>query len=135
MAKYTKSKLTKKYARLAVIFTILSILLMFGPLAYYTIMGFMGGALVVQKVALIGSVLTALIATFLCVAMKWTFKSKMWLFVIGLFFVIENFLPMIIIFAVTQVLDELVVSPLARHYRASARSCKNTDKQFAERNL
>lgn len=135
MAKYTKSKLTKKYTRLAIIFTTLSLLLMFGPLGYYTVAGLLGGALVIQKVALISSVISAVFLSALCAWLRWNFKSKIWIFVLGLFFVVENFLPMIILFATTQIIDELIIAPLAKRFRAKASSCKDTDKQFAERGV
>lgn len=135
MAKYTKSALTKKYSRLALVFTILSLLLLFGPLGYYAIAGFAGGALLVEKIALGSTLIIALVITFICMINRFVFKSKMWLIIIGLFLVTEHLLPMIVVFAVTQVLDELVVAPLARRYRNKASNCKDTDKQLAERNL
>lgn len=135
MAKYTKSALTKKYSRLALVFTILSLLLMLGPLGYYAVVGFASGALLIEKVALGSTLVIALIITFVCMINNLVFKSKIWLIIIGLFLVTEHLLPMIVVFAVTQVLDELVVSPLARRYRAKASHCKDTDKQLAERNL
>lgn len=135
MAKYKKSKLTKKYSRLAVLFTILSILSLLGPLCYYLIAGFLSDTLLIQKVALGGTAITALIITLVCLYNRYVFRSKIWLLIIGLFLVIDNLLPMIIVFAVTQVLDELVLSPLARRYRNKADKCKDTDRQLAERGI
>ena len=135
MANYTKSKLTKKSTRLGVIFTIISLLLLFGPLGYYTVVGLCGGALAIQKVALVGSVITALLLTAICAANRLVFKSKIWLITIGLFCVIDNLLPMIVVFAATQVIDEVIVAPLARHFRAKASHCKDTDKILTERGM
>ena len=126
----TKSKTTKKYARLAIIFSILSVLLLLGPTAFYVISGLMVAPLVIQKVALVSTVAVSLLLTMLCAINKWVFRSKIWLIVLALFFVIDNFLVMILIFGITQIADELIVSPLARFFRSKASINREIDKRL-----
>lgn len=126
----TKSKTTKKYARLAIIFSILSVLLLLGPTAYYVITGLIVAPLVIQKVALVSTVAISLLLTMLCAINKWVFRSKIWLIVLALFFVIDQFLVMILIFGITQIIDELIVSPLARLFRSKASINREIDKRL-----
>lgn len=126
----TKSKTTKKYARLAIIFSVLSVLLLLGPTAFYVISGLMVAPLVIQKVALVSTVAISLLLTMLCAINKWVFRSKIWLIVLALFFVIDQFLVMILIFGITQIADELIVSPLARFFRSKASINREIDKRL-----
>ena len=125
-----KSKTTKKYARLSLVFGILSVLLLLGPVGFYIIAGLTTATLTIQKVALVSTVAVSLLLTMLCAINKVVFRSKIWLVVLALFFVIDNFLVMIMIFGITQCLDELIVSPLARHYRTKASINAEIDKRM-----
>ena len=128
----TKSKQTKKYCKLAAIFTMLSVLLLLGPTSYYVILGFISAELVVEKLALASAVFVSIILTLLCAINKWTFRSKIWLVVLALFFVIDRFLIMIFIFGTTQITDELIVTPLAKHFRSKASINREIDKRIGE---
>jgi len=125
-----KSKTTKKFATLAIIFTILSFLLLVGPTLFYVIAGLTTATLTIQKVALVSTVAVSLLLTMLCAVNKWVFRSKIWLIVLALFFVIDKFLVMILIFGITQILDELVVSPLARYFRNKTSINREIDKRM-----
>lgn len=124
------SKETKKYKRLAAIFTFISVALMLGPTAYYLVLGFLTASVVIEKVALASSIFVSLILTMLCVINKWTFRSKIWLIILALFFVIDHYLLMVMIFGFTQIADELIISPLAKHFRAKASINKEIDKRM-----
>lgn len=125
-----KSKTTKKFATLAIIFTILSFLLLVGPTLFYVIAGLATATLTIQKVALVSTVAVSLLLTMLCAVNKWVFRSKIWLIVLALFFVIDKFLVMILVFGITQILDELVVSPLARYFRNKTSINREIDKRM-----
>lgn len=126
----TKSKTTKKYARLTVAFTILSFLLLLGPVGFYIIAGLAAATLTIQKVAIVSTVAVSLLLTMLCAINKWLFRSKIWLIIFALFFVIEDFLAMILIFGITQITDELIVSPLARYFRNKASINREIDRRL-----
>lgn len=126
-----KSNITKKYAYLSIIFTILSFLLLLGPAGFYIIAGLATATLTIQKVAIVSTVAVSLLLTLLCVINKWVFRSKIWLIILALFFVIEDFLLMILIFGTTQIIDELIVTPLARHFRNKASINKEIDRRLS----
>ena len=124
-----KSKITKKYARLALIFGILSFLCVFAPLLFYVGAGFLAGTAVVEKVVLGCAVFLAIFLSALCAINKWTFRSKIFIIILALYLVIDKFIVMILVFAITQVFDELVISPLARRFRAKASINAEIDKR------
>lgn len=123
------SSQTKKFRRIGIILTILSFLLCFAPAAIYIVMGYATSTLVVEKVGLTCLIGLSIILSFICLVAKTTFRSSIWLSLIGLWLVLDNIVGMIIIVAVTQVFDELVVAPLARHFRAKAKINKEIDKR------
>jgi hypothetical protein len=107
---------TKKYKRLAYLFSLLSILVLLAPLAYYLVEAFIAGA-VIEKLALGGLATMAIILTLFNMVMKANLRSPIWLILIGIFLVLENILPLIIFIAAGTILDEFVFSPLARRFR------------------
>ena len=123
------SNTTKHYKRLAAFFTFLSLLLLVGPLSFYVIAGFAASAVVIEKVVLTCIIFIAVILTLICSINKWVFRSKIFLFILGLYLVIDKFILMIIIFAASQVIDELIVAPLARRFRNKASINAEIDKR------
>lgn len=107
---------TKKYKRLARLFSLLSILVLLAPLAYYLVEAFIAGV-VIEKLALGGLATMAIILTLFNTIMKANLRSPIWLILIGIFLVLENILPLIIFIAAGTILDEFILSPLARRYR------------------
>lgn len=125
-----KSKQTKKYSTLAFIFTLISFALFLGPSAFYIILGFTTATVTLYKITLVATIAVSILLTGLCAINKWVFRSKIWLIVIALFFVIDKFIVMIMIFAITQILDELIVSPLARYFRNKTSINREIDKRL-----
>lgn len=124
------TKPTKKAFILAIVFTILSFLLTIGPALYYTVSALITSTLIVQQAALLGTVFIALIGSLICLISKtFTFRSRIWIFLLVLYFCITNFTTMIIIFAATQIVDELIFAPIARHYRNKFTINKQIDKR------
>ena len=107
---------TKKYKRLARLFSLLSILVLLAPLTYYLVEAFIAGV-VIEKLALGGLATMAIILTLFNTIMKANLRSPVWLILLGIFFVLENILPLIIFIAAGTILDEFLLTPLARRYR------------------
>lgn len=125
-----KSKETKKYGRLALIFTALSILCVFGPMIGYAVTAFIGGAAIVQKFALVSSLLVVVILTVVSVFGKWACRSRAFILLVGLSICLNNFLPIFYVFAGCQIADELIIAPLAAHFRSKASINKELDKRI-----
>lgn len=119
--------MTKKTKLLAIVFSVFSVLLNIGPLAVYTILGLVNSTLVYQKVALSMTVFIVAILTVIAIANKVAMKSRIWVILLGLYFCLHSITTPLIIIAVCQVVDELIVSPLAKHYRQRYRINKEID--------
>lgn len=119
--------MTKKTKIYSILFTVISILLNLGPLVTYTLIALISSNLTHQKVALCMTVFVVLILTAIAVANKVAMKSRLWVILIGLYICLDYIMTPLIIIAVCQVLDELVVSPLAKHYRSRYKINKEID--------
>lgn len=123
------TKRTKKITVAAIILTLVSFALCFGPAFFYVGAGLLGGAATVQKVGLIFTCFFSIIISFICFIRKTVFKSSVWLLAIGLWLCLDNIIGMIIITAVCQTVDELIIAPLASHFRSKAHINREIDKR------
>lgn len=106
--------MTKKYRTQYIIFAILSLLLNVLPLAVYTLKAVFESTVVYQKVALVSTVFIVLIMTAVSLVNKITLKSRLWIVLIGLYICLDHIMTPLILIAVCQTLDELIISPLKR---------------------
>ena len=125
-----KSKTTKKWAAWALFFTALSILCMFGPMVYFAIAAYMAGGAIVTKFALTSTLLVVGIMTIISLINKHALRSRVWIYLIAISLCLNNFTTLFYIFAGTQVLDELVISPIAAYCRERKRVNKDIDKRM-----
>lgn len=123
------SKTTKSYRRLAFLMGLLSFLCLVGPFAYYGIEALIGGALVYEKVALVGSVFVVLIMTVIAAVNKIALRSRIWILLFGVFLCLDHFLVPLIVVGACQIADELVFSPLRRHFASKASINIEIDKR------
>lgn len=124
--------MTKKYKKLAIIFYAVSFALLVAPAAVFGVKALFGGALVVQKTAFVFSVFLSLILALVGLIRKVAFKSSIWLVGLGLYFCLDKILQVILVFAVTQVANELIIEPLAKHYLLKYRVNKEMDARLGE---
>ena len=121
---------TKKYLRRAIVFTILSVLITIAPAIYYIVKSFISSTLIIQKCALAGSVMIAIIGSLFCLVSKtFTFRSRIWIFLLAALLCLDNFTTMIIVFAITQIVDELIITPIAKYNRHEYLTNKHIDKR------
>lgn len=112
------SSRTKKMKKLAFLFGLLSILCAVAPACYYIIAALASNCLVIEKIAVVGSVFVAIIGSLISLLSKtFTFRSRIWIILLALYFAMESISNILIMFAVTQILDELILTPLYRHFK------------------
>lgn len=126
------SRITKKYGKIAVLLTLLSILLNLAPLAIYVISALCGAALVAEKVALCGTVVIVAIMTAVAFMNKTAMKSRLWIILLGIYVCLDNILTPLIIVAVCQIVDEIIVAPLAAIFREKKRMSKVVDEHMED---
>lgn len=123
--------MTKHYFKLMIIFLLLSCFCIFGPMLF-----FFGRAFVVgdtaQKATLGITFMIALILFGINLVMKSHLRSVLWVLVLGVFVVMDHYLAIIIVFAVSCFLEELIFSPLYRYYKSKVRINKEIDKRIGD---
>ena len=124
--------MTKHYFKLMIIFLLLSCFCIFGPMLF-----FFGRAFVVgdttQKATLGVTFMIALVLFGVNLVMKSHLRSVLWVLVLGVFVVMDHYLAIIIVFAVSCFLEELIFSPLYRYYKSKVRINKEIDKRIGEK--
>lgn len=123
------SRETRKYKALSTLFLALSILLMVAPIAYYSIQGFIQGE-TTEKFTLGITFVIACILFVINIMFKFHIKSTIWILVLGIYFCLDNILPMIFILAIGNILDEFVFTPLHKHFKNKAIINKEIDKRI-----
>ena len=123
-----KSDITKKYQRLAILFHALSIIVLVAPLAYYIILGFINGE-TTEKFALGITFVIAVILFIINILFKYHIRSTLWILVLGVYFCMDNILPLLFMVAIGTILDEFVLTPLYRSYRNKYTINKEIDKR------
>lgn len=105
------SNLTRNYKFKYKFIRAISLLLLFGPIIVYTILGFVNGT-VGQKFSLGISLIIALILVLINIIMKLSLRSTIWVIILGIYLCLDNILPLLLIIAITTILDEFIFSPL-----------------------
>lgn len=119
---------TKKYGRLAILFEVLSWLILTVPMIVFIVMGFITGA-VVSKVALGLTAVAALIILAVSALQKLKLRSPFWILTIGLSFCLTEIYPLLLFMGIGTILDELILSPLGKHYHSLHTINREIDKR------
>jgi len=119
---------TKKAKNKYIFFKTLSICLTFLPLVVYVIIAFVKGV-PMEKFTMGCMVTLALIFVALNVIMKYNIRSTIWVLILGIYLCLDNITPLLIIMAVSTILDEFVVSKLAVKYKNQFVINKEIDKR------
>lgn len=122
------SDVTQKYRVYYWVTLVLSWVVIFTPIIYYTILAFMNGTNV-QKFALGLTFFAALALTAINILKKLNLRCITWLLVLGISFCLNEITTLIIFMAVTTIIDEIVLTPLNRYYREKLSINKEIDKR------
>jgi len=120
--------MTKKYKKLKTLFLLCSILCVVGPLVYYTIKAFMQGEQV-EKFVMGMMFIVALIFTAINIFFKCHLRSTIWLVLLGIYVCIDKITALLIVMAITTLLDELIFTPLYKKYKNLYIINKEIDKR------
>lgn len=121
--------MTKRYRRLSILFSVLSLLLNIAPLATYAIIAMVESNLVTEKIALCMTVLIVAILTAVSLVNKVAMRSRIWIIFLGLYSALDYIMVPLVIVACCQVLDELVVQPLSKRFKQKYSINKELDKR------
>lgn len=120
--------MTEKYKKIYIYSRILSALLVIIPVIVYTVLGFVQGT-VGSKVVLGACLTTALIFVIINVIAKHKIRSTIWIILIGLYMACSNIIPLLIIIAISTIIDEFILEPLCKKYKEKYVINKEIDKR------
>lgn len=90
-------------------------------------------AIVAQKVAVVSTTMIALILSVFNIISQKKLRCPIWLILIGLYVAVRDYLmPLIIILAITSVLDDLVFSPVINYYKTKLIANKAMDERLPD---
>ena len=121
--------MTKKLKVKAAILGVLRVLLNIGPLVFYTILSLIQSDGIGTKITLGCTVTLVLIFSAVAWLNKIALRSRLWILLIGFWLCLDTFLPALIVIATCQVLDELVFTPLHKHYKNRVVINKEIDRR------
>lgn len=126
MANFTKkSKKNRDICRL------ISLILTILPLLIYMILAFVNGK-PVQKITMGICCFTSLIFVAINVIFKYHIRSTIWICLIGIYCCVSNIVPLLIIMAITTILDEFIFTPLSKKYNSQYKIHQEIDKRSPE---
>lgn len=125
---------TKNVRRQLWLYRIIDIMCLFLPVAIYVVIALTeDGVTVAGKVSVVGTVAIALILCVFNVVAQKKLRCPIWIILIGLYIAIQKYLlPLIIILAVTTILDDLILTPIISYYRTKLISSKTIDERMGE---
>ena len=127
------SAFTKKSRTLLWTWRIIDWLCLFAPLLIYLIIGLASNNVTTgAKVSLVAMLFLALILTGINVIAQKHLRCPIWVMLIGLYIAMDKYLmPLIIILAITSILDDLLFTPLIHYYYTQTVASKTIDKRQA----
>lgn len=127
------SNFTKKSRALLWMWRLIDWVCLFAPLLIYLGIGLASDNVTTgEKVTLVSMLLIALILTAVNVIAQKHLRCPIWVLLIGLYVAMDKYLmPLIIILAITSVLDDLVFTPLIHYYYTQTVASKTIDKREA----
>lgn len=129
-----KSERTKQCKRLSILFLVLHILCLFGPLLYFIPYAYIVGE-VGRKLALSLFLIVALCLSVVAIISdaktRGGFaKSIMWILVIGISICLQEVKVFVYIMAIVSIIDELVIVKLRAKYKNAYASNKEIDRRM-----
>lgn len=110
------NKVTKRYKRLNIALRILSVILLLAPIIVFSIIGFIEGQ-VHEKLVLGCTLITALILVLINAIFKYNIRSTLWICILGIYMCLDNIMPLLLIIAISTIIDEFIVTPLQKKYK------------------
>lgn len=128
------TKITKKYRNKKNFLGFLSVLCTFGPILFFGIQAVIQGIEIGEKASIDLTfliIMTGLAAIFTLIGVfrKYVYRSIPYFIILGVFFILDSIVPLIITMAICTILDEIIFTPLHAHYKNLFIINKEIDKR------
>lgn len=122
------SEITQNYKHKHIILHIISIGLTVLPLTVYTGIAIAQGD--VHEKLVLGMTLTvSLIFVLMNILMKYSIRSTVWIMLLGIYVCLDNITPLLLIIAISSIIDEFIITPLDKKYKQQYIINKEIDKR------
>lgn len=121
-------EITNKYRIKYNLLNLLSFVLLVLPIIIFSVIGFVNGE-PHEKLVLGSSLTFSLILVLLNTLMKYNIRSTLWIIIIGLYYCLDNIMPLLLIIAISTVLDEFLITPLKKKYKLNYTINKQIDNR------
>lgn len=128
MKKVAKSSASKHYRDLAITYKALSLAVTLGPMLFYVIKGFIEGQ-TTQKFSMAACAVVAIVLVVVNLIMKINLRSPLWILLIGVYICLGKIELLLIIMAVTTMLDEFWFSPAYKSFKNKYTINREIDKR------
>lgn len=126
-----KSVQTKKIQTKLLILKIINSINLLLPILYYVVMSFgKTGVSSDKQITLVICLAVAGILLILNYVLKYKLRSPLFIVLIGVHLVIGDIMTLIVILAVTSILDELVLNPMINNAKSKLITNKELDKRL-----
>ena len=124
-------KETKKARRTYHLLCLLSFLFCFGPLiGYSAAVLFSAEGLLVEKVALAGSIFMVMIMTVIAIINKTVLRSRIFIILIALYLSLDSIVLPLFLVGMGQILDEMMITPMKVNAKTRLIANKTLDKRL-----
>ena len=123
------SAITKHYRFWFILLSIISIGLTFGPLICYACIG-LATATTANACVFMSCIGVATILSLVCVINKYVPRSRLFLFIFGLYFIIEHFIPCLFVIGICTAVDEFIICPIKNYCREKYSINKEIDARL-----
>lgn len=117
----------QEYRKRAIICFILAMICLFGPLLFYFAKAFILGT-TFQKATLCFTLVISGIFTIINISKKAIPRSVIWIVLLGIHYVFASIYSIVLVFAITTILDEVVFTPLYKYYWEQYKDETKTEK-------
>ena len=125
------STMTKKYKRLSILTFLLSALCSLCPIFIYVIKAFVDNDVqAVNKYTLGIMCSVALVVTLINIVAKLHLRCIPWILLLGIYLCLKNITALLVIMAITTIIDELILTPLHKSFKNKYTINKEIDKRL-----
>lgn len=126
------NKRTKEHKQKAILYCAASLIITFGPMLFFVVKGFIEGE-EATKFTMGAMCIVSLILCAVNVITKKHLRSPLWILLLGVYFCLGKIETLLIILAVTTVLDEFWLTPAYKHHKSKYSINVEIDKREEEK--
>ena len=125
------STMTKKYKKLSILTFLLSAICSLCPILIYVIKAFVDKDVQeVNKYTLGIMCSVALVVTLINIVAKLQLRCIPWILLLGIYLCLKNITTLLVIMAITTIIDELILMPLHKSFKNKYTINKEIDKRL-----